>query len=150
LMRGSEMTRRASSRHRQLFNNLIGAGKQRRRNSEAECLGRLEVDHQLEFGRALHRKVGGLLALEDSIEVAGSLPACIDRVSSVSNKATVSDEETNPIDRRQSVLRRQRDDQITIIDRQRACDSDQTAIRSARKFGNSPLNVSGVSSTERT
>ena len=44
----------ARSRLRQLFNNLISAGKERRRHSEAECFRRLEVDHQLEFGRALH------------------------------------------------------------------------------------------------
>src|SRR5262249_48669215 len=50
---------------------------------------------------------------------------------------------------RQSVARRQRDDQIAIIDRQWASDSNQAAIRSARKFGNSLLNISGVSPTER-
>ena len=54
---------------RQLFNNLISAGKERRRHSEAKCLSRLEVDHQLEFGRALHWKVGGLFALKDAIDV---------------------------------------------------------------------------------
>ena len=58
--------------HRQLFNNLISAGKERRRYSEPECLGRLEVDHQLVFGRALHWKVGGLLTLKDAIHVASS------------------------------------------------------------------------------
>jgi hypothetical protein len=46
------------------------------------------------------------------------------------------------------VSRRQRDDQIAIIDRQRAAGSDQTAIRSARKFGNSLFIVFGVSPTE--
>src|SRR6516165_8835895 len=140
---------RAMNRHRQLFNYLISAGKERRRHSEAKCLGGLEVDHQLVFGCALHWKVSGLFALKDAIHVASSLPAWIDRVRSVRDEATVSDEETNRIDRRQSVSRRQRDDQIAIIDRQWPSGNDQTAIRSARKFGNSLLNVSGVSSTER-
>jgi hypothetical protein len=31
----------------------------------------LEVDHQLIFGRRLHRQVGRLLALEDAIDLAG-------------------------------------------------------------------------------
>jgi len=139
----------ASNRHRLLFNNLVSAGKQRRRHSEAKCFRRLEVDHQLIFGRALHWKVGGLFALEDAIHVASSLPVLINRVRCVRNKATSSDEGTERIDRRQSVSRRQRDDQIAIIDRQRTSDSDQAAIRSARKFGNSLLNVFGVSPTER-
>src|SRR6516162_8288833 len=106
------------NRRRQLFKNLISAGKERRRHSEAECLSRLEVDHQLVFGRALHRKVGGLFAIEDAIHVGSSLPAWIDRVRSVRDEATISDPVTNRINRRQSVSRRQRDNQIAIIDRQ--------------------------------
>jgi hypothetical protein len=47
------------------------------------------------------------------------------------------------MDRRESVSRRQRDDQIVIVDRQRDCGSDQAAVRSARKFGYSLFNVSG-------
>ena len=121
----------------QLFNNLISAGKQRRRHSEAECLSRLEVDHQLVFGRVLHWKVGRLFAPKDAIHVASSLPAWIDRVRSVRNEATVSDVVTERIDRRQSVSRRQQDDQIAIIDRQSASDIDQTAIRPLSAAGRS-------------
>src|SRR3974390_613510 len=141
------MTRWATSRLRQLFNNLISARKERRRHSEVECLSRLEVDHQLEFGRALHWKVGGLFALKDAIDVASSLPTWIDIIRSVRDEATCSDEETVRIDCWQSVSRRQRDDQIAIVDQQWASGCDQTAIRSTRKFGNSLLNVSGVSPT---
>src|SRR6516162_5598346 len=82
-----------TSRPRQLFNHLIGAGKERRRHSEAKCLGRLEVDHQLVFGRALHWKVGGLFAPKDAIHVASSLSVWIERVRSVRDEATVSNEE---------------------------------------------------------
>ena len=39
------------------------------RHVEAECLGRLEVDHQLELGWRLYRKVAGILAFEDAIDV---------------------------------------------------------------------------------
>ena len=92
--------RASTSALRQLFNNLIGAGKERRRHGEADCLSGLEVDHQLEFGRALHWKVGGLFALKDAIDVASSLPVLISRVSSVRDEATCSDEETERIDRR--------------------------------------------------
>src|SRR6516164_10028290 len=93
---------RSPGRH-QLFNNLISAGKQRRRHCEAKCLGRLEVDHQLIFGRVLHWKISGLFALKDAIHVTSSLPALIDGVNSVGDEATVGDPETERIDRRQSV-----------------------------------------------
>jgi hypothetical protein len=45
-----------------LFDNLIGAGEKRLRHGEAERLGGLEIDDQLECGRLLDRKIGRLLA----------------------------------------------------------------------------------------
>ena len=45
---------------------------------EAERLGGLEVDHQLVFGRRLHRQIGWLLALEDAVDVAGRVPILVD------------------------------------------------------------------------
>ena len=74
--------------------------------------------------------------------VASSLPALIERVRSVGDQAP-SATKKGLMDRRESVSRRQRDDQIVIVDRQRACGSDQAAVRSARKFGYSLFNVSG-------
>src|SRR5262249_60634253 len=40
-----------------LFDHLIGAGKQRRRNGEAERLGGFEANYQLELRRLLHGQV---------------------------------------------------------------------------------------------
>ena len=56
------------------FDHLVGAGEYRRRHDEAERLRGLEIDHQLVLGRRLHRKVGGLLALQDTINVASGAP----------------------------------------------------------------------------
>jgi hypothetical protein len=46
----------AKKRHRPpSLDDLVGAGKHRRRNVEAERLGRFHVDHELELGRLLNR-----------------------------------------------------------------------------------------------
>jgi hypothetical protein len=47
------------------FDHFIGAGKQRRRDDEAKCLGSLKVDDQLELGRLLDGQVDRLNAGKD-------------------------------------------------------------------------------------
>jgi hypothetical protein len=49
-----------------LFDHLVGGHEQRLRHGQSESLGGLEVDDEPVFGRPLHRKVAGLLALEDA------------------------------------------------------------------------------------
>ena len=44
----------AISTERSLFDHLVGAGEQRRRDREAERPGGLEVDNKLELGRLLN------------------------------------------------------------------------------------------------
>ncbi len=46
-----------------LFDHLVSAGEQRRRNGQAERFGGLQVDDEVVLHRRLHRQVGGFLAL---------------------------------------------------------------------------------------
>ena len=45
--------------------------QERRRDRQAEGLRGLEVDEQLELGRLLHGQVGGLGAIQDSVDMGG-------------------------------------------------------------------------------
>jgi hypothetical protein len=63
-----------------LFNNLVGAGEYRCRHLETDGLGSFEVDHQLVFGRPLHRQVGWFLTAQNSIHIACGLPILIDPI----------------------------------------------------------------------
>jgi hypothetical protein len=52
---------------------FVGNREHARWDGEAECLGGLEVDRQLELGRSQDRQVGGLLALENPAGVDADL-----------------------------------------------------------------------------
>src|ERR1700692_180390 len=56
-----------------LFDHLIGACKQRRRDGEAECLGRLQIDGQIELRRLHDRQLGRCLAFQDTSDIDACL-----------------------------------------------------------------------------
>ena len=41
------------------------------------------VDHQFKLGRRLHRQVGGLLALENAIDIAGRALVLVDKIGPI-------------------------------------------------------------------
>src|SRR5262249_28327262 len=57
-----------------LFNDLVGAQQQRLRNRQAQRLGGLEIDHQLELGGLLDWEISGLGAFEDLVHVTCGTP----------------------------------------------------------------------------
>src|SRR6516225_4571176 len=107
----------AKSGHHLSFDHHGSTCEQCRRHGETNCSGGLKIDNQLVLSRRLHRKVGGLLALENAIDVAGSLPVWLDRVGPVTNQATVSHEETERIGCRQSMSRGERYYHAAMSDR---------------------------------
>jgi hypothetical protein len=108
-----------------LFNNLVGAAEERGRHREAKHLGSLEVHDELVLVRCLHRKVGWLLALENTIYVVRCAAILVERIGTIRSQASISDEVWPGIDRWQLVLGSELDDQIAMDECQRACRHDQ-------------------------
>src|SRR5262249_8007273 len=93
-----------------LLYHLIGELLKVERHFEAECLRRLQVNHQLELGRCLHWKLGRLGTPEDAIDIAARPPKQIDHVDPVRNQPAFGDHEPVRRDGRQFVLASQPDD----------------------------------------
>src|SRR6266849_9376904 len=74
-----------------LLNHLIGAQQQRLRDREAEGLGDLEVDHQLELGRLFDRQVTWFCALEDLVDVFGGTAQHFVEISAIAHQETFLD-----------------------------------------------------------
>jgi hypothetical protein len=75
-----------------LFDHLIRCGEERWRESKAERLGSLRVDHQLEFGGLLHWQIGGFRTLEDAASVVADLVIHLRKARSVAHESTNSRE----------------------------------------------------------
>src|SRR5437763_12136976 len=97
-----------SGRSPPLLDNFVGAGEERLRHGEAERLGGLEVDDQLEGRRLLDRQIGGLGALEDLCRVSANQVKGSSEARSIADQAAGSDEFAPRIDRRNGMAQCQR------------------------------------------
>jgi hypothetical protein len=79
-----------------LFDHLVGAGKQRGRDGNSERFGCLEIDHQIELGRLLNRKVGWLCALENLVNVASGSAKIVNLIWPVGRRPPASANSLSP------------------------------------------------------
>src|SRR5262245_32566365 len=84
-----------------LFDHLVSAGKQRRRNGDAEQLRRLNIDNQLELSRLHDRKVRGLGALENPTGIDAELAMHVGNAGAVAHQPAGLDHFTRRIARGQ-------------------------------------------------
>jgi hypothetical protein len=57
-----------------LFNYLVGAGEQRRRHFQANRLRHDQVNDEVELGRLLDRKIGGLRPAQNLVDQIAGTP----------------------------------------------------------------------------
>src|SRR5262249_37141014 len=117
---------------------------ERGRHFKAERLRSLDINYQLVFRRHLHRQVTRLLALEDTVDVAGRAATWVDLIRPVGDQTTASDKVACEIDRGQSVAGCKCDDRIAMNERQCARRHDETSVCGARERANAAFNFAGV------
>src|SRR5215813_13179850 len=81
-----------------LFDHLVGASEHRVWHDETERSGGLEIDHQIVLGWRLHRQVGGLLALENTIDVISRVPELVDRIGPIRDQTAATNEVAKGVD----------------------------------------------------
>ncbi len=99
------------------FDHLVCASKQCRRHVEAQRLCCFQVDDKIKFGRRLHGKVGGLLTLEDTINIIRRATILVDRIRPIGDKASASGPITIAIDGGKALPGSQCNDLIAVFDR---------------------------------
>src|SRR5262249_19899413 len=110
-----------------LFDHLVGGGEQSWWHSETERSRCLEINDQLELARLLDRKVGGLLVLEDAIDIGCGAAEQVCALNTVSDQASAPGELRNRIDCGQVLLRRRGDDHLTMGTSETVRQSDQAS-----------------------
>jgi hypothetical protein len=81
------------SRARSSLNYLVSTGQERGCNVETECLGGLQVNHQLELRRRFNRKVRRLGPAQKAVYVSGNPPVLLHEVNPVSHQPAVLDKQ---------------------------------------------------------
>jgi hypothetical protein len=95
-----------------LFDHLVGGGQQRFRDGEAERLGGVEIDGQLEPGGPLHWEIASLFPFEDTAGVSAEDKVDFLAIGSVAHQAAGGNEPALTIDGRNCKARHCCDDLI--------------------------------------
>src|SRR5665213_61035 len=110
-----------------LFDDLVGARRQQLRHGEAESVGGFLVDDQLELGRAVDRQIARLVAFQNPPDIGGVAAIGVGKIGSIAHQSAALGGCSAGIDRRDRMLRRQRDDLRAAADKERPCSDNERA-----------------------
>src|ERR1700730_19372967 len=99
---------------RPLLDHLVGASKHGGRYIKADCLRGLKVERQHVLGGLLHRKIAGLFAPKNTVNVLGRLPEAFFEIKSVGDEPTGRDGAGAAEDRGQAMLQFHCNEEIFI------------------------------------
>src|SRR5260370_32925308 len=92
---------------RRSFDHLVGEREQRWRNFDADCLGGVHIDEELDLGDLLNWQVGRLVALQNSAGINASLPVRFRSAASITQQPASRDELSRVKDRDDRLSNRQ-------------------------------------------
>src|SRR5947207_2912901 len=113
------------------FDHLVGAGKQRRRNFEAERHRGLDIDHKFKLDWRLDGKLARFRAPENAISIRCRTTVLVEAIRTIRDQATDLSKETGPVDCGNAVASSQRSNLRAVADYEGIRHDDQTTIRRA-------------------
>src|SRR5262245_15613222 len=127
-------TIRLSQQHSCSLDDLLGAGKEYFWDHQAESLRRLEVDHQLEFRRCLHRKIRRPGAAGNSTHVLRCAPELVYGIHAVRHEAPRLGKVSIRVNCWSAKLCGERDDKVTMHAHEIIRHENEAASRFSAKF----------------
>src|SRR5262249_679238 len=134
---GCEQSQQTNS----LFDHLVGSYQQLVRHLKAERLRTFAIDHQLELGRLLDRKVAWLRSPQDAIDIGRSPPEYVVRIGAIGHESPFRHKRSVRVDRGKAMLLCQCDDQFVMIDGERLRRNDEAAAWFTRKLADRPFDL---------
>src|SRR5215472_2606364 len=108
-----------------LFDGFVSEREQPGRYFDAEDLGDLEVDHELDLGRLQDRKIGRLHTLENLSNINAGLTKGIAKIGAIAHQSTGYDVLAQWIHGRYPIAGRQRDDLVLPANQKTLSGDDQ-------------------------